>query len=61
MKKGQIIDIIDPVLAFDDYNNSYSLHGSALVLDVNEFDATLLCTGKVLYTHTGTLGESLAC
>ena len=61
MKKGEIIHIVDPVLAFDDMNSSYTLDGSALVLDVNEYDTILLCAGKVLYTHTSGLEESLTC
>ena len=55
MTPGQIVNLDYECNAFDDSGVHYALGpgDSALVLESNDYDVTLLCCGAVLYVSTG--------
>ena len=52
MTRGNLVRATHPIRCFDDFGDEYYLYPgeSALIIDVNPYDTTILCTGKILYT-----------
>jgi len=49
---GTIVNIAEFIRAYDEKNVSYWIDGPVLILEVNEYDVTLLVDDLVLYTSS---------